>query len=206
VSGALFLKDLARARACFGKGGLRAALECLGSPGVQAVAVYRFGSWCARQPALARIVLEPPRMILDMLIKVLWGIEISRRAKIGPGLYVGHFGGITVSPHAVIGANCSLSQSVTIGIAGEGQQRGAPVIGNDVYIGPGARLFGLIRIGNNVKIGANAVIHRDIPDDAVVALDPGFRIISYRGNRRGKLWVIASPGSERAKPRRRAAA
>lgn len=190
-----FLKDLARARACLGKGGLRATLECLGSPGVQAVAAYRFGSWCARQPGWARIALEPPRMVLGVLIKILWGIEISRHAKIGPGLYVGHFGGITVSPHAVIGANCSLSQGVTIGIAGEGEQRGAPVIGDDVYIGPGARLFGAIRVGNNVKIGANAVVHRNIPDNAVVALDPGFRIISYRGNRRGKLSAVVAAGS-----------
>ena len=206
MSGGLFLKDLARARACFGKSGLRAALECLCSPGVQAVAVYRFGGWCARQPALARIVLEPPRLVLDLLIKVLWGIEISRRARIGPGLCIGHFGGITVSPHAVIGANCSLSQSVTIGIAGEGERRGAPVIGNDVYIGPGARLFGLINIGNNVKIGANAVVHRDIPDNAVVALDPGFRIISYRGNRRAKLSAVPSPGSAPVRSKRYTAA
>jgi serine O-acetyltransferase len=205
VPGALFLKDLARARACSGKGRLRAAVECLGSPGVQAVAVYRFGSWCARQPAWARIVLEPPRLVLSVLVKVLWGIEISRRAKIGPGLYVGHFGGITVSPHAVIGANCSLSQSVTIGVAGEGEQRGAPVIGDDVYIGPGARLFGSIHIGHNVKIGANAVVHRDVPDNAVVALDPGFRIISYRGNRRGKLSAIASPRPASARSKRYAA-
>jgi serine acetyltransferase len=49
---------------------------------------------------------------------------------------------------------------------------------------PGARLFGAIRIGSNVKIGANAVVYRDVPENAVVALDPGFKILSYRGNRR----------------------
>jgi len=56
------------------------------------------------------------------------------------------------------------------------------VIGDDVYIGPGARLFGRIRIGKNVKIGPNVVVSEDIPDNAVVVLDPGFRIISYAGN------------------------
>jgi len=117
-------------------------------------------------------------------MKTLWGIELSRKAKIGPGLYIGHHGGITVSSRAQIGANCALAQQVTIGVAGEGERFGAPVIGDDVYIAPGARVFGPIRIGNNVKIGANAVVHRDIPDDAVVALDPGYKIISYRGNRR----------------------
>jgi serine O-acetyltransferase len=61
-----------------------------------------------------------------------------------------------------------------------------PVIGDDVFIAPGARLYGNIRIGNNVAIGANAVVYRDVPDDAVVVLDPGFRIVSYKGNRRDK--------------------
>ncbi len=186
----LFLKDLARARGYIEKGNLGGAIECLRSPGVHAVAVYRFGSWTVRLPVWARLALEPLYLVLNVLIKILWGIEISRHARIGPGFYVGHFGGITISPHAVIGANCSLSQSVTIGVTGEGAQRGAPVIGDDVYIGPGARLFGRIIIGSNVKIGANAVIHKDIPDNAVAALDPGFRIISYRGNRRAKLAAV----------------
>jgi serine O-acetyltransferase len=56
-----------------------------------------------------------------------------------------------------------------------------PTIGNDVRIAPGARLFGKITIGNNVRIGANAVIYKDIPDNAIVVLDPGFKIISNGG-------------------------
>ena len=59
----------------------------------------------------------------------------------------------------------------------------APTIGDNVYIAPGARLFGKIVIGNNVKVGANAVIHKDLPDNAIAVLDPGFKIISYAGNR-----------------------
>jgi serine O-acetyltransferase len=188
-----FLDDLARARAYGPQGSLRGAIDCLRSPGVHAVAVYRLGNWSLRQPLWARLALEPVYFVLDVLVKVAWGIDISRRARIGPGLYVGHFGGITVSPHAVIGANCALSQSVTIGVSGEGERRGAPVIGDDVYIAPGARLFGRIRIGHNVKIGANAVIHKDIPDNAVAAFDPGFRILSYRGNRRSAPAASPSP-------------
>ncbi len=153
-------------------------------PGFQAVAVYRFGHWALRQPLVLRLVADPAYHVLNFLMKALWGIELSRKAQIGPGLYIGHFGGITVSSRAVIGANCALAQQVTIGVAHGGGQFGAPVIGDDVYIAPGARVFGPIRIGSNVKIGANTVVHRDIPDDAVVALDPGFKILSYRGNRR----------------------
>ena len=101
---------------------------------------------------------------------------------IGPGLYIGHFGGIIVSSAAVIGENCNISHGVTIGAAGTRQRGGVPRIGNNVYIGPGAKVFGRITIGNNVKIGANCVVHKDVPENAVVALNPGFEIISFKGN------------------------
>ncbi len=173
-----FARDFQRARRHAG------GFAWWAAPGLQAVAVYRLGSWALRQPLALRLLADPLYAVLNVLVKVLWGIEISRHARIGPGLYIGHFGGITVSRLAVIGANCALSQQVTIGIGGEGDRYGAPAIGDDVYVAPGARLFGPIRVGNNVKIGANAVVHRDVPDNAVVALDPGFKILSYRGNRR----------------------
>jgi serine O-acetyltransferase len=174
--GELFAQDVARFRAVE-PGWLR-------SPGLQAVFAYRVGRWALGLPAWARLAADPAYWLLDLAVKILWGIEISRHARIGPGLYIGHFGGITVSSRAAIGARCSLSQSVSLGVAGEGEREGAPTLGDDVYVGPGARVFGAIRIGNNVKIGANAVVYKDIPDNAVVALDPGSRIISFRGNRR----------------------
>src|SRR6266850_6129103 len=80
---------------------------------------------------------------------------------------------------AVIGRNFNLSQCATIGTGGSGEKMGAPAIGDGVYVAPGARVFGRITIGSNVKIGANAVVYKDIPDNAVVALDPGFRLISF---------------------------
>ena len=132
---------------------------------------------------MLRILFDPIYGILDFFIHVLWGIEIPRSAKIGPGLYIGHYGGITVSSIAVIGRDCNLSQNITIGVSGAGQKRGAPTLGDNVYVAPGARLVGKITIGNNVKIGANAVIHKDLPDNAIAVLDPGFKIISYAGNR-----------------------
>jgi serine O-acetyltransferase len=117
-------------------------------------------------------------------MRIFWGIELPRGVRAGPGLYIGHFGGLTISSSTVIGSNCNISQGVTIGISGSGERRGVPVIGDDVYIAPGARIFGKISIGDNVKIGANSVIDRDIPDNAIVVLDPGFKIVSFKGNRR----------------------
>lgn len=162
---------------------VRRVLTCARAPGVHAVLVLRFGQWSRRRPKVLRLLFDPLYMILDFFVQALWGIEIPRSAKVGPGLYIGHYGGITVSSVAVIGRDCNLSQNITIGISGAGPKRGAPTIGDNVYIAPGARLFGKISIGNNVKIGANAVIHKDLPDNAIAVLDPGFKIISYAGNR-----------------------
>jgi serine O-acetyltransferase len=153
-------------------------LDCALQPGVQAVSVYRFGRWLKVRNKLLRLAAEPIYFVLSGLIKVLWGIELPRGAKIGAGLYIGHFGGIVVSSGAVLGRNCNLSQGITIGYSG----KGVPVIGDNVYFGPGARVFGKISVGNNVKIGANAVVHKDVPDNAVIVLDPGYTILSHDGN------------------------
>lgn len=175
--------DLRRRYAMTSGSKLRRVLTCARAPGVHAVLVLRFGQWSRRRHKLLRILFDPIYAILNFFIQVLWGIEIPRNTKIGPGLYIGHYGGITVSSTAVIGRDCNLSQNITIGVSGAGAKRGAPTLGDNVYVAPGARLVGKITIGNNVKIGANAVIHKDLPDNAIAVLDPGFKIISYAGNR-----------------------
>lgn len=176
--------DLARACANEEGGTLRRLALALAAPGTQAVLVYRFGHWALGAPRPLNWALGFVYHALHLAVRVLWGIELPRRTRIGPGLYIGHFGGVTVSQRALIGANCALSQGVTIGIGGRGEAIAAPVIGDDVYIATGACVYGGIRIGNNVKIGPNACVHADVPDDAIVALEPGFVILSYRGNRR----------------------
>jgi len=179
--------DLARAYRHASGSRTRRIAVCLRSPGVHAVTAHRFGRWLLQRPRLLRLLLEPFYVVLDLLVHALWGIEISRRASIGGGLYLAHAGGIVVAAGTVIGTNCNLSHDVTIGLAGHGEKCGVPAIGDDVYIAPGAKLFGRIRVGDNVKIGANTVIHRDVPSNAVVALDPGFHIVSFNGNRRGAV-------------------
>jgi len=133
-----------------------------------------------RRHVFTRVPLTSLYLFLYHRIKAKWGIEIPRQTAVGDGLYIGHFGGIVVAPEAVIGKHCSISHDVTIGVSGQGEKKGWPIIGDNVYIAPGAKVFGKIRIGNNVEIGANAVIHSDIPDNAVVVLDPGYKIISFK--------------------------
>lgn len=109
-----------------------------------------------------------------------FGISIPFNTKIGKGFYIGHFGCIVVSPFATIGKNVNISQGVTIGATNRGDKAGVATIGDGVYIGPGAKIIGAIHVGNNVAIGANAVVTHDVPDNAVVAGVPA-RIISMNG-------------------------
>ncbi len=108
-------------------------------------------------------------------------ISISPRTEIGSGLYIGHFSGIFVNADCRIGKNCNLSQGVTLGPANRGERKGCPVIGDNVYIGPGAKIVGKVVIGNNVAVGANCVVTKDVPDNAVVVGVPG-RVISFKGS------------------------
>lgn len=160
----------------------RKIIGCYRSPGVHAIVIFRFGQWLQKQNILLRIFLEPIYILLYHRIRSKWGIEIPRSAEIGEGFYIGHCGGITISGAAKFGKNVNISQQITVGISGQGDKRGVPIIGDNVYIAPGAIIFGKIKIGNNVKIGANAVVGKDVPDNAIVVLDPGFKIVSFKGN------------------------
>jgi serine O-acetyltransferase len=97
-----------------------------------------------------------------------WGIQIDADAQIGEGFVIFHYGGIFVGGGAVIGNNVSVSHNVTIGRSGEGTRRGIPIIGNNVYIAPGANVSGKIKVGDNVRIGANAVVNRDVAENCLV--------------------------------------
>jgi len=103
-----------------------------------------------------------------------FGIHIPRETRIGPGFYIGHGGPCVVNPTARIGRNVNLSPYVSIG-SNHGK---AAVIGDNVYIGPGALLVEDIAVGNNVTIGAGAVVTRSIPDNATVAGNPA-RVLNH---------------------------
>ncbi len=113
--------------------------------------------------------------------KYKYGFDISPTTQIGKGLYIGHFGCLVVNPKAVLGKNVNLSQGVTIGQANRGPRCGTSIIGDNVYIGPGAKIVGAVVIGNDVAIGANAVVTHDVPDHAVVAGVPA-RVLSMEGS------------------------
>ena len=113
------------------------------------------------------------RYILNKLVFYLMfrytGIELKETVPIGKGLRIPHLQGIIISDYAVIGNYCTIYQQVTIG-ANEHKlnYKNAPHIGDRVYIGAGAKLIGNIYIGNDVIIGANAVVTKDVSDGMTV--------------------------------------
>lgn len=135
--------------------------------GFWAMCVYRFGNWrYGVRPAWLRKPFSLAYRLLRTAIQIVAGIELHCETRVGRRLLIEHFGGIIVSGDAVIGDDVVIRQGVTIGLRTTGR-RGAPVIGNRVDIGAGAKLLGNIRIGDDAVIGANAVVLCDVPAGAL---------------------------------------
>ena len=158
--------------------GLRAHLAALSEFGFLAIAVFRFGRWTRRiRPRLLSLPFKLAYRVADFFVQVLFGISLSSNSEIGPGFYIGHFGGIVV--HGRLGANCSIGQGVTIGAKGGGRSNGYPDIGDGVYLGAGSMVIGRIRVGHGALVGANTVVVQDVPDGCRVVSAPA-RILPPR--------------------------
>jgi len=121
-----------------------------------------------RNPTATRVLLFFSRReipLLSRFVRVLFNSDIQSR--LPPDVQLPHPYGIIVHPQAVIGRRVTLMQQVTIG-GRDHRENIAPLIGDDVYIGAGARVLGDVRIGQGVVIGANAVVTRDIPPGVTV--------------------------------------
>lgn len=163
---------------------LRARLHLLFSQGFAAVVCYRCGRWLAdhRPPPGLRQLCSALYFIYWKIVETCTGISIPADCRIGPGLYIGHFGQIVLNANVVMGSNCNLSQGVTIGLARRGEQIGSPRLGDRVYIAPGAKIIGPIHVADGTAVGANAVVTRDTEPDAVVVGIPA-KTISTSGSR-----------------------
>ena len=106
-------------------------------------------------------------------LKYTLGISIFPNC-FGPGLHIAHYGSIAVYSGTKIGKNCTIHTSTNIG-----NKNGAPIIGDNVYIGPGAKIFGPIRIANGVKIGANAVVNKSILIENATVVGVPAKIIKF---------------------------
>jgi serine O-acetyltransferase len=138
-----------------------------GAQGFWAMVIYRFGRWrYLVNPPLLRKLLSAVYHVLYKCIQILTGIELPCEVPLGKGFVIEHSGGIVVSGFARFGDNCRIRNGVVIGLS-RVEEPCAPQLGNDVDVGAGAKLLGNIRIGNHVRIGANAVVLCDVPDHSI---------------------------------------
>ncbi|MHA2431027.1 MAG: serine O-acetyltransferase [Promethearchaeota archaeon] len=156
-------------------------LEVLTSyPGIKAILIHRIAHffWKLGMPFVPRYLSEITREIT--------GIEIHPGAEIGKDFFIDHGGGVVIGETAKIGDNVTIYQGVVLGGTLTDPIKRHPAIGNNVVLGTGAKLLGPIKVGDNVKIGANSVVVNDVPENSVVVGVPG-RIISRNGQKIKKI-------------------
>lgn len=150
-------------------------LEPLLYAGLHAIVIHRLSHrlYCWGLRFIARVISQVARF--------LTGIEIHPGAKLGKGVFIDHGMGLVVGETAEIGDNCVLFHNVTLGGTGKHTGKRHPTLGNNVYVGTGAIILGPVKIGNNVRIGANSFIYMcDVPDNATVVGIPA-RIVRLNG-------------------------
>lgn len=149
-------------------------------PGFRISLLLRLAEWSSQTGILKPVLLRPISFLLGRKC-IRYGVHLSGACRIGAGLYLPHPLGIVIHGDCIIGQNCVVSQNVTLGETKRGARKGTPVIGNRVYIAPGAVVIGGIHIGDDVAIGANCVVTRDVPPNSVVAGVPG-KVLSENGS------------------------
>ncbi len=136
-------------------------------PGIKAVLLHRI-AYFLHEVGLPFV----PRFLSD-ISRQITGIEIHPGAKIGKNFFIDHGSGVVIGETSEIGDNCTIYQNVSLGGTSLTREKRHPTLGNNVVVGAGAKILGPIVIGNNVKIGSNSVVIKDIPDNSVVVGIPG---------------------------------
>ncbi len=136
-------------------------------PGVHAIWGHRINHWLWQRGArlAARITAE--------ITRILTGVEIHPGAVLGPGLFIDHATGVVIGETAEVGEDVTLYHGVTLGGSGRDTGKRHPTIGDRVIIGAGAKVLGAIKIGDDSRIGANAVVVKEVPSSSVVVGVPG---------------------------------
>jgi serine O-acetyltransferase len=170
----LILSDLrAKAEWCYASRKWTAVVKVLLTDGTPAMVWYRLMQWARRWR------LAPLEMLFNRLNTICCGCIIGRGAEFGPGFVLIHSLGVVINGNVRGGSNVKIEHQVTIGA----EKRQSPIIGNEVFVGAGAKIIGSVRLGDGAKIGANAVVLTDIPPGATAVGIPA------------KVVRIAEPGA-----------
>lgn len=145
-------------------------------PGFQAIATHRFGVWAhGLGNPVFRAVFSALYNCLNVFVRNVYGIELCVTTKIGRRVHIAHQSGITIHPLATLGNDCLLRQGVTLGqamYAPNQPAQPAPTLGERVWIGANATIFGGVTIGDDVVIGPNSVVMTDVPSGSIVTAMP----------------------------------
>ena len=143
-------------------------------PGVHAIWGHRISHWLWNRGArlAARTFAE--------LTRILTGVDIHPGALLGSGLFIDHATGVVIGETAEVGDDVTLYHGVTLGGSGADTGKRHPTVGDRVVIGAGAKVLGAIKIGEDSRIGANAVVVKPVPSGSVVVGVPG-QVISRAG-------------------------
>lgn len=153
-------------------GAVRKLYLLVDTPGLHAVVTYRFGRWVEQHIRFkpVRYPLLLVHYVLSRLCIICWGMFIDTGADIGPGLFLGHFGGVIIGP-VRMGEDCNIGHQVTIGARADGIA-GLPVFGDRVWVGAGSLIYGGVTIGDGVTISPYTVVSRNLPPRVVVSGNP----------------------------------
>jgi len=149
------------------------------NPALCAMAVYRVGVWGQEiQNPIAREIVSKAYGAMHLGIQLTTGFVINREAKIGSDFHLIHCGNTKIHPDVVIGEGCGIMHDVTIGTNSD--RPGVPRLGNNVFVGAGAKILGGISIGDNARIAANSLVVCDVPAGATAVGVPA-RVLKYTG-------------------------
>jgi serine O-acetyltransferase len=151
----------------------RSIWEVLSYPGLHAILFHRVAHWLWNLPLPPRGLWKLSARLLSQFSRFATGIEIHPGAKIGRRFFIDHGMGNVIGETAEIGDDVLMYHQVTLGGTTLQKVKRHPTIGNNVLIGPGAKIIGAITVGDNCKIGANAVVNKDIPPNCTVVGVPG---------------------------------
>ncbi len=118
-----------------------------------------------------------PARLISQVARLLTGIEIHPGARIGSGFFIDHGMGVVIGETTEIGDNVTLYQGVTLGGTGKDTGKRHPTIGTGVIVGTGARVLGPLEIGDGAKVGAGAIVIKDVPPNSTVVGNPGRPVI-----------------------------
>ena len=125
-----------------------------------------------------------PRTVIDLAI--LTGIDIHPGANIGRRVFIDHGTGVVIGETTTVGEDVVIFHGVTLGGVAMVKGKRHPTVGSNVMIGAGAKVLGPIKVGNNTKVGANAVVVREVPDDNVAIGIPAHNRADLQGISRSR--------------------